>query len=820
MRKPWPKRLLQLSGSLLLVALLALLCDHLFPLPLAPQYSPLVLAADGSVLHAYLNPTQKWRMKTELPEITPALQTAIIEKEDRYFRYHFGVNPVAIAQAAGRNIFKKGRTTGASTITMQVARLLEPKERTFGNKLLEMLRATQLEAHYSKAEILQLYLNLVPYGSNIEGVKSAALLYFQQPPHYLSLAQTVTLAIIPNRPGGLLLGKNNEQILAERNRWLRYFGQEKLFPAQDIADALLEPLTAQRHAAPTLAPHLARRLVRAQPGTPLIYSTLRPATQAKAEDLARNYVRRLGTLGISQASVLVVNNRTHAVEAYVGSADFHDAVALGQVDGVQAIRSPGSTLKPLLYGLALDRGLLTPKTVLPDVPTNFQGFRPENFDKHCLGEVTMERALTYSLNIPAVRVLSEVGVPVFTGTLRQAGFRQVARDAPKLGLSAILGGCGATLEELTGLYATLANSGMYVPVALTSRGTSPPGLLSKKEGEPTASKRIPTSKKASGSPSFLERGPAPEGSREVPPAGTRILSPAAAYLLTDILAQRTRPDLPVDAASSRHLPRIAWKTGTSYGRRDAWSIGYNKDYTIGVWVGNFSGQGSPALTGADVASPLLFDLFNALAYNSTNEWFAPPASLDFRLVCAETGLVPGEHCENQLIDYYLPGASNSRRCQHQQEVLVSADGAYCYCRACAPAAGYRRALYPNVAPEVLAYREAQGQPTRRLPPHNPDCRLVRGTAADAPDAAPLLAITSPAAHAEYVLDGSDRPQLLLSCAAAGEVRQVYWYVNDQFLRAAKATERVFFRPPTGEVKISCADDHGRNVDVRVLVREL
>ena len=656
--------LVRLGGGLLLVALLALALDRLFPLPLAPQYSPLVLAQDGTVLHAYLNPTQKWRMKTELPEITPALQTAIIEKEDRYFRYHFGVNPVAIVQAAGRNIFRKGRTTGASTITMQVARLLEPKERTFKNKLLEVLRAMQLEAHLSKAEILQLYLNLVPYGSNIEGVKSAALLYFQQPPHYLSLAQTVTLAIIPNRPGGLILGKNNPQILQERNRWLRYFGAQKLFPAQDITDALLEPLEAQRHAAPTLAPHLARRLVLAQPGTPLIYSALRPATQAKAEDLARNYVRRLGTLGISQAAVLVVNNKTHAVEAYVGSVDFRDAASLGQVDGVRAVRSPGSTLKPLLYGLALDRGLLTPKSVLPDVPTNFQGFRPENFDKHCQGEVTMERALTYSLNIPAVRVLSEVGVPAFTGTLRQAGFRQVARDAPHLGLSTILGGCGATLEELTGLYAALANEGQFAPLALTS----PPSPLSRGEGGLVSNSNLISSsnpspkQKSSGSPLYTG-----EGGRggEVRPAG-QLISKAAAYLLTDILAQRTRPDLPVDAASSRHLPRIAWKTGTSYGRRDAWSIGYNRDYTIGVWVGNFSGQGSPALTGADVASPLLFDLFNALAYNSTNEWFAPPASLDFRLVCAETGLVPGEHCDNQLIDYYLPGTSNSRRCQHQQ----------------------------------------------------------------------------------------------------------------------------------------------------------
>jgi penicillin-binding protein 1C len=799
---PRRRRVLKGGVGLLLLALLALALDRLFPLPPPPQYSPLVLAADGSVLHAYLNPTQKWRMKTELSEITPALQTAIIEKEDRYFRYHFGVNPVAIVQAAGRNLLGRGRTTGASTITMQVARLLEPKERTFCNKLLEMLRAMQLEAHYSKAEILQLYLNLVPYGSNIEGVKSAALLYFQQPPDYLSLAQTVTLAIIPNRPGGLVLGKNNAAIVRERNRWLLYFKQEKCFPAQDITDALLEPLDAQRHPAPTLAPHLARRLVQAQPGKALIRSAIRPATQAKAEDLARNYVRRLATLGISQAAVLVVNNRTHAVEAYIGSADFGDNRTSGQVDGVRAVRSPGSTLKPLLYGLALDRGLVTPKTVLPDVPTNFQGFRPENFDKHCQGEVTMEHALTYSLNIPAVRILSEVGIDNFTHTLSQANFRQVARDAPRLGLSTILGGCGTTLEELTGLYSALANGGRWASLTYE--------LESGNYKSPANNERSKVE----------QRQPNTRTSQLIPSNSKRLLSEASAYLLTDILAQRTRPDLPVDAASSRHLPRIAWKTGTSYGRRDAWSIGYNRQYTIGVWVGNFNGQGSPALTGADVASPLLFDLFNALAYNSSSEWFVPPASLDFRLVCAETGLVPGENCPNQLLDYYLPGASDSRRCQHQQEVLVSADGKYSYCRACAPATGYRRELFPNLLPEVLAYRETQGLPTRRLPPHNPACRLVRGTSTDNPEAAPLLAITSPAGHAEYVLNAAEKQQLLLSCAAAAEVRQVYWYVNDQFLQAAKATERVFFRPPTGQVKISCADDHGRNVDVRVLVRQL
>ena len=815
---------MQLGGLLLALTGAVLLLDRLFPLPPAPQYSPLVLAQDGSALHAYLNPTQKWRLKTELAEITPALQTAIIEKEDRYFRYHLGVNPLAVVQAAGRNLLGRGRTTGASTITMQVARLLEPKSRTWPHKLLEMARAAQLEAHYSKAEILQLYLNLVPYGSNIEGVKSAALLYFQQPPDYLSLAQTVTLAIIPNRPAGLVLGRDNPAIVRERNRWLRYFGQRHLFPAQDIADALAEPLDARRHAAPTLAPHLARRLVRAQPGEALIHSTLQPASQARAEELARNYVRRLATLGITQAAVLVVRNRTRAVEAYVGSADFADAAALGQVDGVRAVRSPGSTLKPLLYGLAFDRGLATPKTVLPDVPANFQGFRPENFDKRCQGEVTAEHALTYSLNIPAVQLLASVGVDNFTATLRQARFRQVARDAPRLGLSTILGGCGASLEELTGLYAALADGGRFrelkvkreeLKVKAGPKATKP-GISWKARATPPKTSTRPKATKPGLSSPVL-----PFNSSLLPfNSSSQLLSPGAAFLVTDILAQRTRPDLPLDAAATRHLPRIAWKTGTSYGRRDAWSIGYNQEYTIGVWLGNFDGRGSPALTGADVASPLLFALFNTLGYNAPATWYAPPASVDFRLVCAATGLVPGAHCPDQLIDYYLPGASGGQRCQHQQEVLVSADGAVCYCPACVPATGFRRARYPRLPPAVLAFRESQGLPAARLPPHNPACRLVQAGAAEAgAGAASALAITSPAAHAEYVLNAGEPQQLLLSCAAPAEVRQVYWYVNDRFVQAAPATGRVFFRPPLGEVKISCADDHGRNVDVRVLVRQ-
>ncbi|MCC3158143.1 penicillin-binding protein 1C [Hymenobacter sp. 15J16-1T3B] len=841
-----------LRGSGLLLLLLGGL-DWLFPLPPLPPASPVVLAADGSVLHAYLSPDQKWRLPAGLHDITPALRRALVAKEDRWFYWHPGVNPVALVKSAGRNVLGRGRRSGASTITMQVARLLEPKERTVGGKLQEMLRALQLEAYYSKDEILQLYLNLVPYGSNVEGVKSAALLYYGQPPHYLSLAQTVTLTIVPNNPTGLAPGRHNAALLAARNRWLRRLGAEGVFPAPDVENALHEPLLARRRPAPRLAPHLARRLVQDmyraagrpadhlaaafRPSSPLaarralladagIRSALVRTAQAKAEDLTRQYVRRLAPLGITQAAVLVVDNRTRAVQAYVGSADFLDGRAQGQVDGIRAVRSPGSTLKPFLYAVAMDRGLVTPKRVLPDVPTNFGGFRPENFDKHCQGEVTLERALAFSLNIPAVHVLQQVGVGEFAGQLRRAGFRTVARQAPQLGLSTILGGCGASLEELVGLYSALANEGVYGPLRFTA------GAAPQTANEPANTAAGPTPaaveaahRKASGAaslptPTFSSLRTKNPGTRSasVTSAGeVRLVSESAAYLVTDILSQLVRPDLPVGHENALRLPHIAWKTGTSYGRRDAWSIGYNRHYTIGVWVGNFTGQGAPALTGTDVATPLLFDLFNALSYNDGAEWYAPPAGLDFRLVCPVSGQVPGEFCPDQVMDYFLPGLSDVRRCEHQQEVFVAADGAVSYCRACLPAAGYRRVLYPNFAPEVLAFKAAQGLPHALRPPHNPACTLVRAADA-APDQAPR--ILSPTPNAEYVLDARDSQQLQLRCAAWSDVRLVYWYANDQFVRAAAPTEAVFIRPAAGPLKISCADDHGRNTNVQVLVERL
>ncbi len=755
-----------IGWALLATAIVVLALDILFPPPTNVRYSQIVTAEDGTVLHAFLSADDKWRMMTEPNEISPALRTAIVYKEDRYFYYHPGVNPFAIVRAAYNNIVERKRTSGASTITMQVVRLLEPRRRTVWSKCIEMFRAWQIERRYSKDEILQLYLNLVPYGGNIEGVKSASLLYYGRLPNTLSLAQIVALSIIPNRPTSLRIGMNDDVLVRERNRWLRRMLKDEVFSETDILDALAEPLDATRHEPPHMAPHFAWRMKAMYPSREIIRTRLKPDVQSKVETLAGNYIRRLRAYDINNAAILVIDNTTRGIVAYLGSPDFFDRAHAGQVDGVRAVRSPGSTLKPLVYALAMDRGQITPKTVLADVPVNFDGYAPENFDQKFHGAITVERALAYSLNIPAVNTLNDVGVLPFIDRLKQANFRQIRKDERNLGLSTILGGCGVRLEELAGLYASFANGGEYAPLQWL-------------HGD-TARTRTP------------------------------LVSRGASFLITDILTQMARPDFPHSYESSFHIPRVAWKTGTSYGRRDAWSVGYNRRYTVAVWVGNFNGRGVPELTGANIATPLLFDVFNSIDYNSQGDWFYQPEELDFRLVCAETGLPPNDYCTDIVSDYYLPTISSTKKCQHLKEVLVSADEHISYCRTCAPAEGYKKKLYRNLPPELIALYRSEHIAFEDIPQHNPDC--VRVLAGGEP------VITSPTAGRAYILAKGEGQEILLSATVDNQVDTVYWFINDRLYARAGAGERVFLTPPgRGRLKISCSDDRGRNSDVWVSV---
>ncbi|CAG5071851.1 Biosynthetic peptidoglycan transglycosylase [Dyadobacter sp. CECT 9623] len=750
------------------VVFLFLVLDFIFPFKPTIQYATQITDHRGTVIHAFLSGDDKWRLQTALPEITPLLSKTLLYKEDQYFYYHPGINPLAIARAAFRNVFTGKRTSGASTITMQVVRLTQPRERTYFNKIIEMARALQLEMHFTKTEILQMYVNLIPYGGNIEGIKSAALLYFGKPPQLLSLAEITALTIIPNRPSSLRPGTRNDALKLARNEWLMHFEKEGLFEENTIEDALNEPLQVKRLQAPRNAPHLSIRLKQQYPDQPVIATTIKIQAQKQIEEQVRNFINRRKMMNIHNASVLVVNNETMEVEAYIGSADFDNPFDGGQVDGVRAVRSPGSTLKPLLYAAAFDKGIITPKSVLNDVPGNFSGYEPENFDLRFNGPVTTTFALANSLNIPAVRILKDVSTPFFIGKLKKAGFKTIDKQAKDLGLSMILGGCGVTLEELTRLFAAFANNGKLNALKYTQ------------------------SKSAAN--------------------GQEIVSEEATFLVTDILTQITRPDLPTNFDNTYHLPKIAWKTGTSYGKRDAWSIGYNKRYTVGVWVGNFSGEGVPELSGANTATPLLFSIFNSLDYNSTKGWYQSPANISVRQVCPETGDIPSDFCPHAIPDQYIVGVSNYKKCQHLRWVFTDPAGRISYCTYCLPETGFEKKAYSNLAPELIAFNELQKIPYQKIPPHNPKCERVFH------EGAPL--IVSPNEGSEYYIQKEEPQQLQLACQAANDVEEVFWYINDKLTKKAKPQEPIFITPPMGRVKISCSDDKGRNSDVWVMVRRM
>jgi len=763
---PVVRKFLAVFAALVVLCLLALVVlNFIFPLRIHIPYSTIVEDKDGNVIHAFLAADDKWRMKSEPSEISPTLKKTLIYKEDKYFYYHFGINPFALGRALVMNLLRQKRTSGASTITMQVARMLQPKERTYLNKMTEMFRSLQLEWRFTKEEILELYFNLVPYGSNIEGIKSASIIYLKKQPDFLSLAEATALSIVPNRPSSLKPGLNNDLIVQERNKWLERFRKARLFPEAEIADALKEPFKVERYPVPKNAPHFAQRMKK-EADAEIVKTCLDMNMQSSVEAIVSDYVKSIYTLGIKNASVLVLDNQTHRAVAYVGSADFFNEEDGGQVDGVRAVRQPGSALKPLLYAICIDEGLITPKSVLTDVELDIAGYRPENYDEKFNGYVTVEYALMNSLNVPAVKMLNELGQDKMIAKLADCNFRQIEKDKAKLGLSLILGGCGVQLEEMTALFSMLANNGLYHHSVFALNDT----LHDLK----------------------------------------KILSPSAAFMVTEILSKIQRPDMPSAWEAGRNVPRIAWKTGTSYGRRDAWSIGYNKKYTAGVWVGNFSGIGSPELNGAHIATPLLFRIFNAIDQNSSNDWQEMPYECEMRMVCSETGKVPGDFCTSTVMDYFIPLVSSAQRCDNMREVAVSADERISYCSYCQPATGFKKKQYKIVPPEMQTYYEQNKIAYTRIPPHNPDCDKVFD------EGKPQ--ITSPVNRLEYLIDKNSPEPLQLSCDVTNDVSKVHWYINNKFLQTAGAKEKIFFTPDEGEIKISCTDDKGRNSDIRITVK--
>ncbi|MFH1196794.1 MAG: penicillin-binding protein 1C [bacterium] len=740
--------------------------DKLFPLPSPKTYSKVIQSSNGTLLTSYLTQDDKWRMRTRLEEVTPELVAGIIAKEDKSFFFHSGVDFTAIVRALYQNIVSRKRESGASTITMQVVRLLEPAERNYFNKFREMIRAYQLELHYSKKEILEMYLSLLPYGGNIEGVKSASYIYFNRPPNKLSLAQSITLAVIPNNPNKFRLDVSTEPVRKMRNYWVKKFVAEETFKKNDLLDALDEPMTAQRFTVPNLAPHFSL-FMNDISNEDIVRTTLDLKTQLIAEKLLFNHVNRVKGKNVSNGAVIIIDNKASSVVAYCGSADFNDINASGQVNGVTAIRSPGSTLKPGLYALAFDLGILTPKMRLMDIPTDFGGYEPENYELKFNGYVTAQYALMNSLNIPAVQLLREVTFTRFVNILANSGFGEIAKQKNQLGLSMILGGCGVTLEQLTHFFTLFANGGELYPLNYEIEN------IGRKEGN-------------------------------------KIFTPGSVYLISQILSNNERPDFPNALLYNTNLPRIAWKTGTSFGKKDAWAVGYSPRYTIGVWMGNFDGKGSPHLSGAEMAVPLLFDLFNAVDYGSNKEWFKKPKDVGIRKVCAETGMLPTQYCANTIDDFYLKNISPNKECDLYKEIYVNLNGTIEYCTECLPNEGYKKEAYPVYPPEITLWFTSQNIIVKKPPPHNPLCQAKFSTKGPA--------IISPSRDFEYLIEEGKKQEILLQAASDATVKKQYWYVNDMYFKECTPGEKIFFAPQKGKIKITCMDDKGRSETVNITVK--
>ena len=750
-----------LIGTVVLIILLLAL-DRAFPPPEPPPFSAQVFDRDGELLGAYLTPDDKWRLRTRLEALPPEMHRAVLMKEDRWFYLHPGVNVFAVLRALTTNVLRGERISGASTITMQVARMLEPDERSYLVKLREMLRALQLELRYSKHEILELYVSLLPMGGNIEGVASASWIYFNRPPARLSLAQCVACTLLPNDPNTLRLDKESAPLQLRTRQWLRRFDTMDVFPRDAINEAMAESFTVSRSTPPLRAPHFCR-VVRSRSDGDIRRTTLDAGIQDAAERLLANHVKRVSADGVTNGAVLVLRCDSMEVAAYCGSADFHDDVNKGQVDGVSALRSPGSTLKPFLYARAFDDGTLTPKRRLLDIPTDFHGYAPENFDAEFHGEVTVSEALLQSLNVPAVRELARQGTGSFVSWLSGLGFRDIADRRSQLGLSLILGGCGATLHELTHAFSAFARAGNLAPLRF-------------EQTDPVSS-------------------------------GREMLSPEAAWMMTDILSRHQRPDIPADLLEQSRLPKISWKTGTSYGKRDAWAIGWNGRYVIGVWMGNFSGEGAPRLSGAVMAVPLLVDLFNAIDAKGRDMDIPRPEKIRVRHVCTRTGLLPSPQCVSTESDVYVEGRSSGERCALMQAFQVRADESMHYCMDCLPDTGAIERWYPVYPPELALWFDHRNIGIRRPPPHNPACTARR--AGEGPR------ILSPSWDYTYYLERGAGQEILLQAAPGAGVKKLYWYVDGDLLRESAVGEKVFFMPTARTHTIQCMDDAGRTSNVRV-----
>ena len=735
---------------------------HLFHVP----YSTVVTDRNEELLGARIASDGQWRFppRNTTPE---KIKECLITFEDKHFYHHWGVNPFAIGRAFYQNVKNKRIVSGGSTLTMQTIRLARNESRTFREKLIEMIWATRLEFRASKEEILSMYISHAPFGGNVVGLDAAAWRYFGHSADDLSWAESAMLAVLPNAPAMIHLSKGRKTLLDKRNRLLKQLLEKKTIDSSTYELAISEPLPDEPHALPHIAPYLVSRFYQERNGE-YSRSTINKGIQTQVEDLAERWSNEFGRSDIRNLAILVIDIPSNQVVAYCGNVHFDRKQGGNQVDVIQAPRSTGSILKPFLYYAMLQEGSLLPDMLLPDVPVNINGFTPQNFSMQFEGAVPASEALARSLNIPAVTMLQRYGVPKFHSFLQQIGLKTINRSSSHYGLSLILGGAEATLWDVTNAYAMMGRSLLQLP-------------------QRSCSLLLPTSRITESTDPF---------------------QPGAVWQTFDALKEVNRPE-EIDWKSIPSMQTIAWKTGTSYGFRDAWAVGVTPRYAVGVWVGNATGEGKPGLVGAQTAGPVLFDIFNLLPSSS---WFTRPAGFFVEAeVCRKSGHLKGRFCDETDTLLVLPAGLRTEACPYHHLVTLSANESQRIYENCANTEPTLRKSWFTLPPVWEWYYKQHHPEYKPLPPFKAGC---------GEDTFQPMQFIYPPMNARIKLpkqlDGS-KGFLTVELAHNNPNATVFWHLDETYQAQTQDFHKISLQPAAGKHSLTAVDGEGNTISTTFFV---
>ena len=748
--------------TLLVIGYIFCLPRHLFHVP----YSTVVTDRNEELLGARIASDGQWRFppRNTTPE---KIKECLITFEDKHFYHHWGVNPFAIGRAFYQNVKNKRIVSGGSTLTMQTIRLARNESRTFREKLIEMIWATRLEFRASKEEILSMYISHAPFGGNVVGLDAAAWRYFGHSADDLSWAESAMLAVLPNAPAMIHLSKGRKTLLDKRNRLLKQLLEKKTIDSSTYELAISEPLPDEPHALPQIAPYLVSRFYQERNGE-YSRSTINKGIQTQVEDLAERWSNEFGRSDIRNLAILVIDIPSNQVVAYCGNVHFDRKQGGNQVDVIQAPRSTGSILKPFLYYAMLQEGSLLPDMLLPDVPVNINGFTPQNFSMQFEGAVPASEALARSLNIPAVTMLQRYGVPKFHSFLQQIGLKTINRSSSHYGLSLILGGAEATLWDVTNAYAMMGRSLLQLP-------------------QTSCSLLLPTSRITESTDPF---------------------QPGAVWQTFDALKEVNRPE-EIDWKSIPSMQTIAWKTGTSYGFRDAWAVGVTPRYAVGVWVGNATGEGKPGLVGAQTAGPVLFDIFNLLPSSS---WFTRPAGIFVEAeVCRKSGHLKGRFCDETDTLLVLPAGLRTEACPYHHLVTLSADESQRIYENCANTEPTLRKSWFTLPPVWEWYYKQHHPEYKPLPPFKAGC---------GEDTFQPMQFIYPPMNARIKLpkqlDGS-KGFLTVELAHNNPNATVFWHLDETYQAQTQDFHKISLQPAAGKHSLTAVDGEGNTISTTFFV---